>query len=112
MLKVTATNRFIACKPFISLAVEKEVKGNVAFAKQKNALMETEVVLTSLGLFGNELTEYKIGDKIYLDGEEVKGHAWSRKVYAIGPEPVSGQKDERVHFILVPEMNIRCVGRE
>jgi len=82
-------NKLIACKPFETIAVEIEKKGNFAFAKQKIELRDTSVIYPYIT---DQLT-LPVGTKIYLDGEIVKVHPWAKRVYRIAEES----------FILIPE---------
>lgn len=85
-------NKQVACAPFESVAVEIEKKNNFAFAKQKSALVETKV------LYGYTSKDLALtsGTKVFIDGEIVKVHPWSKKVYTLNG----------VSFILVPEQYI------
>lgn len=103
--------RYVACEPWPSLAVEKEVKGGFVTAKQRSAFLTTKVVFTSYCLAGNspDKIEYLPGMTVYVDAETARGHMWSKKIFKIGPEPVDGAPDERVSVIMIPENFIMMV---
>jgi len=94
---------YVACAPFASVSAEIEKKGGMAFAKQKNHLLETSVVFpyrsnTSQG--GSKALE--MGWKVYVDGENIAA-VWARKVLKFGPDPKESETDLRTSIILVPE---------
>lgn len=95
-MKVFAVpNKSVALEPFPTLAVEKQIKGGFATAKQKEALYGLKVV------FGDEEGNYQPGMTCYVRGEHTP-HDWVRKIYE-----VDGKK-----FIIVPTMFVAIVEAE
>lgn len=98
--KLIPVNGNIACEPPASTQVEIKVQGGFGRVSQKTQLTGLKVV------FGNEnLPEMPkvlapTGSTVYLNGEQVAAHQWSKKVY----------EHEGVKFILVPESVVLMVA--
>jgi hypothetical protein len=90
-----AINGKVACAPFVSMSVEKEIRGGMACPKQRGTMTKLEVVLDSGKGAGNW---YSKGSSVWVRAEQFQLQ-WAKDVFDL-----DGTK-----FILVPEEQILLV---
>jgi hypothetical protein len=91
MYQTYATNKKIACTPFPSQVVEKEVKHGFVAVKQRGTLTKLKVIFWHFDIAP--------GSEVYVRSEQFAA-AWAKEVFEIDGVP----------FILVPEDQIVLIG--
>jgi hypothetical protein len=91
-VKTYEQNKKIACEPFPSTVVEKEIKNGMVIAKQKNTLQKLKVVFDSGSLL--------VGSFIWVKSEMFQAF-WAKEIYEIN----------EIKFILVPEEQVVLVEK-
>ena len=84
-------NGKVACEPFVTNSVEKEIRNGIAIPKQRGTVTQLRVVMTSPG----KETVFAVGDRIYLRAEQFHLN-WAKEVFEVNG----------VKFILVPESEV------
>jgi hypothetical protein len=89
-------NKLIACKPFKEVAIKTKIEKGFGGIEQKQSLISTEVLLS---FFGDHNLVFTPGDTVWLYGDALSHHVWSRKVYNV----------DNLEFILIPfESIVMC----
>lgn len=89
---MNTTAKWVACTPFETVETKTDVKGGLAYIKQKDELSEHKVVFDNSDrhrMLGGG--EYEEGDTVWVRGEMCK-HQWAKEIFTL-----AGKK-----FILIP----------